>query len=244
MLPSMLTFIHIPKTGGTSLTQAIRAKHPRLLTLSTPEQFRAFRANPSLADVDAIVGHSIFGIHRHVNTTIEYVTVLRDPIDRIVSDYYYALHSPHRGELHRRIVDEKMGLATFVADSRYFMSDNGLVRFLAHYPFWELADDPQFWWRKVPRGQVSRDMLEQAKANLEMCAFVGFQDDLPVTPRENVTPDRPSINDLGCRTLGVLRDWHRLDLELYEWAQAFRSHMAGTEVFAYDGVPNVAGSAA
>lgn len=240
----MLTFIHIPKTGGTSLTQAIRAKYPRLLTLSTPEQFGAFRANPSLASVDAIAGHSIFGIHRHVSTQIEYMTVLRDPIDRIVSDYYYAKRTPQRGELHRRIHDEQMDLATFVADPRYFMSDNGLVRFLAHYPFWELADDPQFWWRKVPRGQVTRTMLDQAKAHLDMCRWVGFQDELPTSRFENVTPDRPKVEALDRKTLGVLRDWHRLDLELYEWAQTFRSHMAGTEVFAYDGVPNVAGSAA
>ena len=60
-----------------------------------------------------ISGHLYFEIHREIPQSTGYFTMLRDPVDRIISNYYYVLRAKdHR--LHQRINAEKMSLADYV----------------------------------------------------------------------------------------------------------------------------------
>jgi len=71
-------FLHIEKTGGTSVTQVLKrwAKRPCSGGLNERIDFEA----------DFVYGHFDYGLHEHFEEA-EYITILRDPISRMVSHY-------------------------------------------------------------------------------------------------------------------------------------------------------------
>jgi hypothetical protein len=101
MTAAKLIFLHIPKNAGTSMRQVFArqysgkpvytfgSEHVREL-----EQFRAL----SQAKRDAyqgIMGHIQYGIHQYWSDPATYITLLRDPVERTISSYYYIQHNPN-----------------------------------------------------------------------------------------------------------------------------------------------------
>ncbi len=112
-------FLHIPKTGGTTLSKCLhgqlmeRAAGEQDLPASdelTPRQFvhdgiyyypLGFFKDPpgeppahvrhclGRSDLRAVVGHFSFGIHRRMACPTTYLTMLRDPVERVVSLYHH-----------------------------------------------------------------------------------------------------------------------------------------------------------
>jgi hypothetical protein len=85
-------FIHIPKTGGTSVAETLRRTRSDIVGAASPREFANF---PELfEDVPIIAGHIpyfMFGWEKRPRTL---ATVLRDPVERVVSFYRYVLASP------------------------------------------------------------------------------------------------------------------------------------------------------
>ena len=92
----VLCYLHIPKSGGTSIRDVFSNAVPDgsvfdcywalsghtiedLLWLSTAEK-RAIRV---------LFGHYFFGTHTILERPATYATILRDPVDRVVSQYRY-----------------------------------------------------------------------------------------------------------------------------------------------------------
>lgn len=82
-------FLHIPKTGGTSLTNLIDSfyKKSEILPYQLPEELvKHWPVN--LNNIKLIRGHFGYGIH-HIfgRNNLRYFTLLRDPIKRVISSY-------------------------------------------------------------------------------------------------------------------------------------------------------------
>ena len=107
----------------------------------------------------AVLGHFSFGIHSHIERPAKYITLLRNPIDRVLSLYFHILKWP-RTELQKRIAREEMSLEQFVTASGYLQADNGQTRRLAGH-------EPTF-------GCCSEELLEAAKKNLADHITVGL----------------------------------------------------------------------
>ncbi len=231
-------FLHIPKTAGTTLKTCIydeyaveagqdgpwlhdgiyyfpygfhKAKRPRFT--------RAAREVLARPDLRAVVGHFWFGAHRHVPRPCVYVTLLRDPIERVVSLYHHVLAK--EGELlHAEVVAREASLEEFVTTFRCREADNDQTRRIA-------GVEPPF-------GEVDEAVLERAKRNLrEQFGFVGtterFDESLIALKRRLdweyvlylpalVNPDRPATSSLAPSAVAAITERNLHDVALHEYA--------------------------
>src|SRR5207253_2102954 len=82
------------------------------------------------SDVRAVVGHFSFGIHEFVRSESTYLTVLRDPVDRVVSLYHHSLCEPD-DPFYERVAAGRLSLEEFVSARVCKEADNGQTRRLA-----------------------------------------------------------------------------------------------------------------
>jgi hypothetical protein len=94
----MLIFLHLPKTARSALRGIIQRQYgsSSILPLdesSFGEELAAIP--PSQMDrLRAVMGHFFFGAHTFLSKPSIYITVLRDPLDRVISRYYFVRRSP------------------------------------------------------------------------------------------------------------------------------------------------------
>jgi len=225
--PAVL-FLHVPKAGGTTLGEYVynQCRAPQdqdegLLNAGVLFVPYGFFKEPGLevpgyirpmlgrADLRAVVGHFWFGLHEHVERPWTYVTLLRDPVERVVSLYHYLK------------LEERMSLEEFAASPPFREVDNDQVRRIA-------GADPEI-------GGCTREMLETAKENLRRhFAVVGvterFDETLVLLDRRlgwtkevasyprNVNPARGPTDSLPRPVVDAIRARNELDAELHRFA--------------------------
>jgi hypothetical protein len=94
-----LFFHHVPKTGGTALSEAIRSVVPAGMSVSghnfflTQQIIEALLAE-GLSPSQFIHGHPDFGISLLLQGKVRTITLLRDPAQQLVSHYLAILRDP------------------------------------------------------------------------------------------------------------------------------------------------------
>jgi hypothetical protein len=222
-------FNHIPKTAGMSFHQFIKDNLPNnsvldFYTLDNRDRLVEY-ANQAQSRHAAIVGHLPFSffVNLPLPAKAMHITVLREPIARLISYYYYIRTSePHY--LHDWVVNEDVPLHTFFESKPTMEIDNLHLRFLC-------STDCS----NVPIGGCTREMLEEAKDNLKnKFAVVGLQEYFPqsleltaktmgwskiTNPEINRAPERAKSAESDAKTLKLIRSMNELDIELYEFAK-------------------------
>jgi Sulfotransferase family len=208
-----LVFIHIPKTAGMTLRAVIRRNYPPHTVWEVPRGTELVLSPEQAGRLQVITGHVPFGADRALGLSADSITVLRQPIERLVSMYYYIRR---RGPEHPLARYAAGSLADF-ADSDYFELRNDMTRQLSGLP-------------RTPDAHT----LAVAKHNLlhELVAFGTddrFDESLLLFQRalgwrtihylrENVTERRPPLAAVDAAARRMLERNNQLDLELWEVA--------------------------
>lgn len=219
-------FLHNMKTAGTTLRNYlanIYQPEERYMAASLADLFHFSRLTPEEAgQLKLVVGHFPFGSHRPLFTDFAYFTLLREPIDRVISFYYHRRRSPQEVD-YRWINENNISLEEYVAAANSKETDNGQVRRISGQGM-----RPDF-------GSCSREMLAQAQSNIKRhFALVGLQErfketltrlqhtfgwpEAPYT-NQNISPNRLAKEDLDPSTRHTIERFNQLDLELYEWVR-------------------------
>ena len=222
-------FLHIPKTAGRTLQDVLDRKYKRSEAFSIDpnrvrESTEEFKGLPydQRSKIRLLKGHMPFGLHEFLPNQSTYVTILRNPIDRIISHYYYVIRHPNH-HLYNKVKYNKLSLKGYVASGISIELDNFQMRSLAG------ATDLGF-------GKCSSELLEQAKCHLQShFTVVGlterFDETLILMKRDlqwhtppfytelNVSRNRPLLEDIPRDTLDLIEKYNELDCELYEYTR-------------------------
>ena len=225
--PAPLIFLHIPKAAGSAL-QEIIVRHYQgaqgFRFTGDPERLAAFKSlsQEQRDSFDLLQGHVHFGLHTLLSRPATYITMLRDPVDRVVSHYHFVTANPDH-YLYPQVVGRGLSLYDYAVTRASHELDNDQVRWLCAADHFE-----------VPVGRVSRAMVEEAKWNLTnavevvgimerfdeslecLSAAFGWKDVAPL--RRNANRHRPALDDVPSDTLDAIRRINRYDIELYEHA--------------------------
>lgn len=231
-----IIFLHIPKTAGMTLHGILIRQYGKknMHDVWSPVKIEEFCHWPEeqRASLVGLRGHLQYGAHSCFPPEPEpkYITLLREPIKRVASFYYFVLTRPQHS-LYEEMTTKKMTLRDMVESEITRETDNLHVRLISGN-------------RLTINGQVTREMLEQAKAHLErdfsvfgvndyfdeflMMAAQYYDWKTPFYRRENVNKKRPAYKDIDAGTIEVIRQNNLLDIELYEWAKKqFEEKWAG-----------------
>ena len=166
-----------------------------------------------------IRGHVHFGIHRSISNQCRYITMLRDPVERVVSSHHYVLHTPGHPK-HNEYVASGHTLRQSV-ECGHFLRDNDQVRFVAgvDLPFNALTDEHLEMAKRNVRDWFPVVGLAEAfdASILLMAERLGWR--IPYYVKENKNPERPRVGDLDAETREAIAAHNRLDHQLYAFAQ-------------------------
>lgn len=224
-----LIFLHIPKTAGSTLDRVIDYQYnlKQIVKIKPDihgEQINQVKnlSNTQKKKIQVIKGHTYFGWHGLLPQPCTYFTLLRNPVERFISNYYYILK--RKDHLVGQILREQK--TTMEEFARWSGEDNYQTRFLSK-TIGEID-------LNINTGNCTRDMLEQAKRNLrENCAVVGIVEEFDKTllllkknfgwknifyKVRNQNNQRPSTSVISQKTLSLIAEKNKLDLELYQYA--------------------------
>lgn len=88
-----LIFLHIPKTAGTTLALVLSRQYigqpvSRLYDAESNKRFRKM-TQTERDRFACVMGHPRFGIHQMFSSETTYITMLRDPLQQVVSSYHF-----------------------------------------------------------------------------------------------------------------------------------------------------------
>ncbi|NGY80954.1 sulfotransferase family 2 domain-containing protein [Bacillus megaterium] len=200
----LLIYLHIPKTGGTTLTQIICNQYKNNYHHYPGDVF-SYNERMSLADT--LCGHLPFGAHSYIPRPFTYITLLRNPIEQVISWFYFRYKSPHydpfEGDFEKYIGDEQFNSTTVNLQTRFLCgkdepsletAKNNLMKYFSIVGVTELFDESIFLMKK-----------ELGWRNINY-------------KKQNVNYNRPQQNFPQSVINKVIKK-NEIDIQLYEFAK-------------------------
>ena len=206
-------FLHIPKTGGTTLNSIFTREY-------TVKEFH----NHDLFDrkvipfselnedhkrrINAISGHHFYGVHEFFNKPYRYFTMLRHPVDRVLSLYYYLKENNYAGYEWM----ERMTLEEFIEASPEAHNNQTtlLCGFLTN-PDVELAKERLKSFDIVGVTELFDESLYLLKKTFKW-KNIDYR-------RVNITKFRLKKEELPEETIKLIEKYNEMDLEVYLYAK-------------------------
>lgn len=224
----VLIFLHIQKAAGTTLNGILESHFQPENSYATSATARYpngnlddfFKFTPEKrAKIQLLNGHLGFGIHEQFRRPADYVTFLRDPIERVISHYSFE-RTLTTSPIYKHLQSGEMDIQGFV---RYYAEagemDNLQTRMIAGN------------WHKRGFGPCTDEMLDTAKRNLrEHFVVVGLAERFdesyimlkrhfgwPVTfyTKRNVSRQRVRRTELSRDDIEFIREYNQFDQQLY-----------------------------
>jgi hypothetical protein len=225
-----LLFLHIPKAAGTTLHSILEqhyAPSSQYSIFDPDQKAKEFAGLPTerREPIRLLKGHIAYGLHQSLIGETTYITLLRDPVARVISHYYYVRGQPTH-YLYGRVMERRMSLREYASSNLTDELDNGQTRLLAG-----IESD-----RSVPIGACDANLLNIAKHNIErhfslaglserfdeslalMAIMLGW-DWTPSYRNLNVSTMRAEQGRIDASTRKCIEQANPLDVELYAWAK-------------------------
>jgi hypothetical protein len=247
-VPAVLIHLHIPKTAGTSLNSMVqhcfRSDEVFDSTIDGNELYNGLGlatyeycrrrldayAPDDLQRIRYATGHVPMGLHRALGRSAKYYTVIRHPVDRVISDFFFRIqvNVPYLKDGRLLTFEE------YVEGRCDIYLNDYQVRVVSGCP--ELDAVPGGHGEQTVGAPVERRHLEAAKRNIEehflaaapleqmtelalvLRRVYGWPIRRLLTEYKARTRDRPHMGDIAPHLINIIKERNSHDLELYEWA--------------------------
>ena len=234
-----LIFLHIPKTAGTTLNRIIERQYSPF-AIFTIDPYRVRATSERLKRIPerrrrrlrVVRGHLFYGIHEFLPQGATYITMLRDPVARVLSAYYFVLRRPLH-PLHRKLKRERLSVEDCLRLFPY--RQNTQCRFIAGVEDSATGDERLL---DIAKENLTKSfsvvgISERFEESLMLMAKT-FDWEIPFYENCKVSKTRPQI-DPGA--VEMIRDHNRLDLELYEFGKGlFEENLQKKEAAVREGL--------
>lgn len=210
-------FLHIPKTGGSSLRTALRFVYGWQDVYTSPTGVVAphlvGKQMPSRS-YDLVRGHFTYGVHSYVGAPWRYFSMLRDPVPRILSLYHYIRNAWPESEV------ADMTLREFVHSGHHAYKHNDQTRRLAGPPFPDNLNDARTFDRACKHldENITFGLTERFDESMVLFRRSLGWTRPPLYIRTNTNQQRPTVDSVDDALLNELRSLNALDVELYAYA--------------------------
>jgi hypothetical protein len=175
--------------------------------------------------LQCVTGHIPYGLHRYLAHQYQYVTLLRDPVERVISHYYYIVAKPHH-RIARQIYDQELTLEEYA--SSYLAPDlrNGQVRMLCGLENMDGINGQE------PASELGLDAAKRNLCSTGMAFGLSERFDESVLAlsraigwtnvfytKKHVNQNRPTRSELPRPAIRAIEENNALDLELYDFAK-------------------------
>jgi Galactose-3-O-sulfotransferase len=215
-------FLHLPKAAGSTLNRLIEWEYPLLQMYSIDPVFFEWSwthlqrlSKERLRRTRMFKGHMLFGLHALLPQRATYITVVREPVDRVISSFYF-MRSYKLHPLYWKFKRENWSLEDFVRRSP---RENVQCKIIAGAEYAK---------------PCTAEICERAKQNLGryfsvVGLFERFEESLALMKLRfgwklqryssfNVTRTRPRKADIPQSTLDLIAEKNALDISLYNCA--------------------------
>jgi Sulfotransferase family len=175
----MIISVHVPKCAGTSFRHFLHGICGENIWYNYGSIFSKDQAQPHLVPpgTKIIHGHFMADSFDAIYPDRQLITWVRNPVERVVSNYYHFLRSPDmRDDCCRALHEHRLSLREF-ADIDWMQ--NLATRYLANKP----VADFQF----IGISERFQDSVRQ------FCNVYGYREVMKL-PRENTNPDRKTAS--------------------------------------------------
>lgn len=219
-------YMHIPKTGGSTFNHMLKTKYKGKPVFVIDNNRPVASIREGLGQLDdqqkkrlkLVYGHMYYGAHQYLHEEYSYFTMLRHPVDRVISLYKEILRNPQT-EICKYVIANNVSLKELVTSGRYHELNNDQTKRIA-------GETPAY-------GECNDALLQKAELNLskDFC-FVGiqerFDESLLLMKKEldwKVNPYYLMLNrsvkekkidvDVDEDTIEVIEAYNQQDLALY-----------------------------
>jgi hypothetical protein len=218
----MLIFLHIPKTGGSTLNPILDWNYDnKSFQINRYAQIAPFLA---LSDAEKLQykvlrGQIYYGIHQDIPEACQYISILRHPYKRLVSQYFYL-------NVRKATLGERLSEMPF----EEFLEREA---FQAYMQLNLIAGGNEI--NEALRRPLPADALEVAQANIEKhFPVLGLIDNYDESlllmkrtfgwqrafySRKNVNKSSPKFEDLPKATQSLIEQACEPEMALYDYAQ-------------------------
>lgn len=231
---STIIYLHIPKAGGSTMESLLWRLYGETniyrLSSRRPERKHDIDAlkempNTKKRSIKVLTGIMDFGLHAVLPQSTTYITILRHPVDRVVSHYSFVLNTPEHF-LHEEVVSQKMGLKEYIEWCPLDEMDNAQTRLISGKDT-DVVESSNFTL-------CTTYDLEHAKSNLrDYFSVVGllerFDESLifmkhefdwayPFYRRANVNKKKVWDENLSPELIAFIKERNSFDMSLYKYA--------------------------
>lgn len=224
--PKKVLFDHLPKCGGTTITYYIRSNYPakkvfRIDGSQPTASVKTFQSFPKRVRYRyyCVYGHFADQLMKLVHPETIAVTVFRDPVDRIISHYFYVKRRKDH-YLHNDVISGKIKLEDYASSELSVELSNWLTAHFSGLSNEEVLKNPEEALDLALHHIANRyeligflDHIDIFINHLKVIA--GFRKNF-TNKKLNMSKNRIHFNQIPTTTKEIIAENNYLDILLYK----------------------------